>query len=174
MKGKLPTVSKYIMADVLLYKKQLLIWEFLNLNSDLSEDTRTTPISCIYATVNLEAKIKRSKVYWEKIDFKNLDYYKIESIWTLYVCLIIKSYEEEHLVCHMKKLKRKHKIYFSTDVDISGKKVIEFNRTILQNRALQPWCKTIHHIVSLSRREIKENLISHSMINLLLSIWLRL
>ena len=81
----------------------------------------------------------RPKVYGEKIDFDNLDYSKMERIET-------DSEDEElyTLVAYSKAMKRnirlviwrssigKHKLYFSTDIDMSGKEVIEFYRTRFQ------------------------------------------
>jgi hypothetical protein len=81
----------------------------------------------------------RPKVYGEKIDFKNLDCSRMERIET-------DSEKEEFytLVAYSKAMKRnirlviwkngkgKHKLYFPTDIGMSGKDVIEFYRTRFQ------------------------------------------
>lgn len=135
MKDRLPTISKYVVADAYFAKVSFAqgVAELrFHLVSRLRDDAN---LMYIY---NGKPTGQRGspKVYGEKIDFKNLDYSRIERIET-------DSEDEEFytLVAYSKAMKRnirlviwkipkgKHKLYFSTDVDMSGKEVIEFYRT---------------------------------------------
>lgn len=109
----------------------------------------------------------RPKVYGEKIDFKNLECSRMERIET-------GSEEEElyTLVAYSKAMKRnirlviwknskgKHKLYFSTDVSMSGKDVIEFYRTRFQIEFRFRDAKQYTGYITL-RQGMKENLTSH-------------
>lgn len=85
------------------------------------------------------SKRGRPKVYGEKIDLKNLDYSRIERIETdsedgeLYTLVAYpKAMKRNIRLVIWKNQKGKHKLYFSTDVDMSSKEVIEFYRTRFQ------------------------------------------
>lgn len=138
MKDRLLTISKYVVADAYLAKAtfaQGLMDMGFHLVSRLRDDANFMYIYNGKPT----GKRGRPKVYGEKIDFKNLDFYRMERIET-------DSEEEElyTLVAYSKPMKRnirlviwkngegKHKLYFSTDVDMSGKEVVEFYRTRFQ------------------------------------------
>lgn len=138
MKDRLLTISKYVVADAYFAKAtfaQGLVDMGFHLVSRLRDDANLMYIYNGKPT----GKRGRPKVYGEKIDFKNLDCSKMERIET-------DSEEEElyTLVAYSKAMKRnirlviwknskgKHKLYFSTDVSMSGKDVIEFYRTRFQ------------------------------------------
>ena len=130
VKDRLLTISKYVVADAYFAKAtfaQGLMDMGFHLVSRLRDDA------------NLMYIYNGKPVYGEKIDFDNLDYSKMERIET-------DSEDEElyTLVAYSKAMKRnirlviwrssigKHKLYFSTDIDMSGKEVIEFYRTRFQ------------------------------------------
>ena len=138
VKDRLLTISKYVVADAYFAKAtfaQGLMDMGFHLVSRLRDDANLMYIYNGKPT----GKRGRPKVYGEKIDFDNLDYSKMERIET-------DSEDEElyTLVAYSKAMKRnirlviwrssigKHKLYFSTDIDMSGKEVIEFYRTRFQ------------------------------------------
>ena len=138
MKDMLMTISKYIVADAYFAKAtfaQGITDMGFHLISRLRDDANLMYIYNGKPT----GKRGRPKVYGEKIDFENLDYSRMERL--------EKESEDEELytlVAYSKAMKRnirlviwkngkgKHKLYFSTDVDMSGMEVIEYYRTRFQ------------------------------------------
>lgn len=138
MKDRLLTISKYVVADA-YFAKSTFVQGLMNMGFHLVSRLRDDANLMYIYNGRPTGKRGRPKVYGEKIDFDNLDYSKMERIET-------DSEEEElyTLVAYSKAMKRnirlviwknskgKHKLYFSTDVSMSGKDVIEFYRTRFQ------------------------------------------
>lgn len=138
MKDRLLTISKYVVADA-YFAKSTFVQGLMNMGFHLVSRLRDDANLMYIYNGKPTGKRGRPKVYGEKIDFDNLDYSKMERIET-------DSEEEElyTLVAYSKAMKRnirlviwknskgKHKLYFSTDVSMSGKDVIEFYRTRFQ------------------------------------------
>ena len=138
IKDRLLTISKYVVADAYSAKAtfaQGLMDIGLHLVSRLRNDANLIYIYNGKPT----GKRERPKVYGEKIDFDNLDYSKIERIETeseekeLYTLVAYsKAMKRNIRLVIWKKPKGKHKLYFSTDVRMSGTEVIEFYRARFQ------------------------------------------
>jgi hypothetical protein len=137
-KEQLLSVSKYIVADAYFSKysfAQGLQDLGFHLVSRLRDDS-----NLLYLYKGEKTGMKgRPKTFDGKIDVSDLDYRRMEKI---------DIYEEEGelytLIAHSKALKRNirlviwitpkgaHKLYFSTDTEMSGKDVIQFYRTRFQ------------------------------------------
>lgn len=138
IKDRLLEVSNYVVADAYFSKAtfaQGLDSMGFHLISRLRDDANLMYIHDGQPT----GKKGRPKVYGDKIDFNNLDYTKIQEIQT--------SNEDGKmytLIAYSRAMKRKirlviwinrkgkHKLYFSTDINMAGKDVIDFYRTRFQ------------------------------------------
>ncbi len=138
MKDRLLTISKYVVADA-YFAKSAFAQGVTDLGFHLVSRLRDDANLMYIYNGKPTGKRGRPKVYGEKIDFENLDYSKMERIES-------NSEDEElyTLVAYSKAMKRnirlviwrgskgKRKLYFSTDINMSGKEVIEFYRTRFQ------------------------------------------
>ena len=173
MKDRLLTISKYVVADA-YFAKSAFAQGVTDLGFHLVSRLRDDANLMYIYNGKPTGKRGRPKVYGEKIDFDNPDYSRMERI-------EVESEDGElyTLVAYSKAMKRnirlviwrstkgKHKLYFSTDVDMSGKEVkrsLNFTGqdsksssvTVTQNNT--PDCIT-------PRQGTKENLTSHSMLH---------
>ena len=138
MRDRLLTISKYVVTDAYFAKASFAqgVAELrIHLVSRLRDDTNLMYIYNGKPT----GKRGRPKVYGEKIDLKNLDYSRIERIETdsedekLYTLVAYsKAMKRNIRLVIWKKPKGKHKLYFSTDIDMYDKEIIEFYRTKFQ------------------------------------------
>ena len=138
IKDRLLEVSNYVVADAYFSKatfaKGLDSMGF-HLVSRFRDDANLMYIHDGQPT----GKRGRPKVHGDKIDFKHLDYTKIQEIETnnedgkLYTLIAYSQAMKRkiRLVIWINK-KGKHKLYFSTDINMSGRDVIDFYRTRFQ------------------------------------------
>jgi hypothetical protein len=138
IKDRLLEVSNYVVADAYFSKatfaKGLDSMGF-HLVSRLRDDANLMYIHDGQPT----GKRGRPKVHGDKIDFKHLDYTKIQEIETnnedgkLYTLIAYSQAMKRkiRLVIWINK-KGKHKLYFSTDINMTGRDVIDFYRTRFQ------------------------------------------
>ena len=138
IKDRLLEVSNYVVADAYFSKAtfaQGLDSMGFHLISRLRDDANLMYIHDGQPT----GKKGRPKVYGDKIDFNNLDYTKIQEIQTsnedgkLYTLIAYSRAMKKiiRLVVWINK-KGKHKLYFSTDINMSGRDIIDFYRTRFQ------------------------------------------
>jgi hypothetical protein len=138
IKDRLLEVSNYVVADAYFSKatfaKGLDSMGF-HLVSRFRDDANLMYIHDGQPT----GKRGRPKVHGDKIDFKHLDYTKIQEIETnnedgkLYTLIAYSQAMKRkiRLVIWINK-KGKHKLYFSTDINMSARDVIDFYRTRFQ------------------------------------------
>ena len=138
IKDRLLEVSNYVVADAYFSKvtfAQGLDSMGFHLISRLRDDANLMYIHDGQPT----GKKGRPKVYGDKIDFNNLDYTKIQEIQTsnedgkLYTLIAYSRAMKRKikLVVWINK-KGKHKLFFSTDINMDGRDVIDFYRTRFQ------------------------------------------
>ena len=131
---RLLSVSKYIVADAWFSKKPFadgITKLGFHLISRFRDDA---DLRYIY-TGERTGKPGRPRVYDGKIDFDNLDYsrmteFEVSGETDKFYTLIAYSYSLKKNVRLVIRVtgKGKHKLYFSTDTEISGKDVLEFYR----------------------------------------------
>ena len=137
-KDRLLEVSNYVVADAYFSKAtfaQGLDSMGFHLISRLRDDANLMYIHDGQPT----GKKGRPKVYGDKIDFNNLDYTKIQEIQTsnedgkLYTLIAYSRAMKRKikLVVWINK-KGKHKLFFSTDINMDGRDIIDFYRTRFQ------------------------------------------
>lgn len=137
-KDKLLPISNCIVADA-YFSKQPFVQGLDEMGFHLVSRLRDDANLMYPYQGEQTGKKGRPKVHDGKIDFENLDYSQMEKLEILS--------EEGHLytmIAYSKALKRKirlviwlmpkggHKLYFSTDIQMSGKDTIEFYRTRFQ------------------------------------------
>ena len=138
IKDRLLEVSNYVVADAYFSKvtfAQGLDSMGFHLISRLRDDANLMYIHDGQPT----GKKGRPKVYGDKIDFNNLDYTKIQEIQTsnedgkLYTLIAYSRAMKRKikLVVWINK-KGKHKLFFSTDINMDGRDIIDFYRTRFQ------------------------------------------
>lgn len=135
---KLLPVSKYIVADA-YFSKEPFVRGIRELGFELISRLRDDSNLMYLYQGERTGKKGRPKTFDGKIDFANLEYTRMEK-------LDMNQTDGEFytLICYSKALKQKirlvigitskgtHRLYFSTDVTMSGKDVIEYYKTRFQ------------------------------------------
>ena len=137
-KERLLEVSKYIVADA-FFSKETFVRGLSELGFHLISRLRDDAHLQYLTTQKPTGKRGRPKEVDAKIDFKNLDLSRFEIIdiypkeGKLYTAIVkAKALKRKIRLVIWIDNKGKHKLYFSTDIELSGKDVIEYYRTRFQ------------------------------------------
>ncbi len=160
MKGQLLSVSKYVVADA-YFSKHSFTQGLQDLGFHLVSRLRDDSSLLYLYQGKKTGKKGRPKTFDGKIDVSNLDDSRMEKL---------DIYEEEGklytLIAHSKALKRNirlviwvtpkgaHKLYFSTDTEMSGKDVIQYYRTRFQIEFCFRDCKQFTGLYHSQARDI--------------------
>jgi hypothetical protein len=131
-KPQLQRVSRYLVADA-AFSKKTFVEMILPENFHLVSRLRNDAVLYYLWTGEKTGKRGRPKKKGDKIDYGNLDKSKMQAI-----DIDPNDGEAYALKAHCKSLGRTilpkggHRLYFSTDENMSGKDVIEFYRTRFQ------------------------------------------
>lgn len=137
-KERLLEVSKYIVADA-FFSKETFASGLSELGFHLISRLRDDAHLQYLTTQKSTGKRGRPKEVDAKIDFKNLDLSRFEIIdinpkeGKLYIAIVkVKALKRKIRLVIWIDNKSKHKLYFSTDIELSGIDVIEYYRTRFQ------------------------------------------